>query len=308
MSELPKPKICTTITVNRTNGSILSEVGSFVRSDVLQGSLQGFSDLARKNFPAVGHCIYCHETNNLSREHIIPFGLNGNAVLPAASCPKCRNITSSFEREVLRGSMRAVRVLLKFQSRKKHQGAPLTERLTLTRDGVSETIDLPIEGFPILLPFPKFAPPRFLTGVQKSGLDITGVATISFGPRPEMVAKQLGAQQLVLQSHRDRPVSFARMIAKIGYAMAYALGEIDRLSDSSSVIPSILGDVDDIGRWVGTLPGPILKYPDGPLHRIEIHEDRVQQILLAEVQLFSNSETPSYGVVLGHLKSTGLQA
>jgi len=304
VSEPPKPKIHTSITVYRADGSVFQRVGSSIKSEILEGSVEGVENLARQNYPPVGHCIYCGETDSLSREHIIPFGLNGNAVLAAASCARCRNITASFEREVLRGSMRTVRVLLKFQSRKKHQGAALTERLRFTRDGVSESIDLPIERFPILLPFPKFAPPRFLTGGQNSRLDVTGVATISFGPRPEIVGKELGAQELILQSRPDRPVSFARMIAKIGYAMAHALGEIHRLEGPSPVLPSILGDVDDIGRWVGTLTGPIRKYPT-LLHRIEIHPHRERRLLVAEVQLFSNSETPTYEAILGYLKSTG---
>jgi len=304
VSEPPKPKIHTSITIYRADGSVFQRVGSSIKSEILEGSLEGVENLARRNYPPVGHCIYCRATDNLSREHIIPFGIKGNAVLPAASCARCRNITASFEREVLRGSMRAVRLRLKLQSRKKHEGAPLTERLRFTRNGVSETIDLPIERFPIRLPFLKFSPPRFLTVGENSGLNITGVATISFGPRPEIVGKELGAQELVLQSHRDSPVSFARMIAKIGYAMAYALGEIDRLEGPSLVIPSILGDVDDIGQWVGTLTGPIRKYP-ALLHRVEIHPDRDRRVLVAEVQLFSNSETPTYQVILGHLKSTG---
>jgi len=91
------------------------------------------------------------------------------------------------------------------------------------------------------------------------------------------------------------------MIAKVGYAMAFAVGALHRLEGPSPVIPSLLGEVNDIGRWVGTLTDPIRTY-HGLLHRIEIHEDREQGFLLAEVQLFSDSETPSYGVILGHLK------
>ena len=83
--------------------------------------------------------------------------------------------------------------------------------------------------------------------------------------------------------------------------MAFAVGALHRLEGPSSVIPSILGKVDDIGRWVGTPTDPIRRYP-GLLHRIFIREDRERRLLLAEVQLFSNSETPSYGVILGHLK------
>jgi hypothetical protein len=303
VSERPEPKIQTSITINRVDGSVFQTVASTVESEIIEGSLEGVENLARLNCPPVGHCIYCRATDNLSKEHIIPYGLNGNAVLSAASCARCRNITASFEREVLRGSMRAVRVGLKFQSRKKHHGAPLTEPLMFTRNGVSETIDLPIERFPIRLPFPKFAPPQFLAGDQNSKLKIIGATTILFGPRPEVVGKELGAQKLVFQSRRDSPVSFARMIAKIGYAMAYALGEIHRLEGPCPVIPSILGHVNDIALWVGTLTGPRRKYP--MLHRIEIHRDSDRRLLVSEVQLFSNSAAPTYEVILGHLKSAG---
>src|SRR4029077_6617698 len=81
-------------------------------------------------------------------------------------------------------------------------------------------IGLPIEKFPIRLPFPKFTPPQFLMGDQNCELKIIGATTILFGPRPEIVGKELGAEELVFKSRRDSPVFFARMIAKIGYAMA----------------------------------------------------------------------------------------
>ena len=268
---------------------------------VLQGSLEGIRDMAKVSYRPVGHCIYCFGTGNLTREHIVAFGLNGTAVLPAASCDKCREITSAFELQVLRGSMRPVRLLRRLRSRKKHQGAPLTGRLTVIRDGVSEIVELPIEEYPVLLSFPIFATPRCLTGEHKFGIDITGVVTISFGPRPEIVGRKLGAQNLVLGSRTDHPAAFARMIAKIGYATAFALGDVDRLEGPSPVIASILGEVDDIGQWVGTLTNPIRKYPP-LLHRVEIHEDKERRLLVAEVQLFSDSETPSYGVILGSLK------
>jgi hypothetical protein len=299
-------RIETTITVTKADGSTFQQVGSSIPSEiVLQGSVEGIRDMAKITYRPVGHCIYCFGTENLTREHIVPFGLSGSAVLPAASCDRCRNITSAFELQVLHGSMRPVRVLRRLRSRRKHQGAPSTARLTVVRDGSSEAIDLPIEEFPVLLSFPKFATPRYLTGEHKSGIDITGVVTISFGPRPEMVGKKLGAQKLVLGSRTDRPAAFARMIAKIGYATAFALGELDRIDGRSPVIASILGEVDDIGRWVGTLANPIRNYSSA-LHRIEIHEDRERRLLLAEVQLFSDSETPSYGVILGPLKAPSL--
>lgn len=45
---------------------------------------------------------------------------------------------------------------------------------------------------------------------------------------------------------------------------------------------------------------PIRKYP-GLLHRIALIEDHERELLIADIQLFADSETPSYGVILGKL-------
>src|SRR5688572_14323585 len=74
----------------------------------------------------VGLCIYCGNSEGLTREHAIPFALNGDLVLPAASCKKCSEITSAFETKVLKGPIWQVRVGEKFKSRKKHRDAPTT--------------------------------------------------------------------------------------------------------------------------------------------------------------------------------------
>jgi hypothetical protein len=276
VSEPPKLKIRTKITISRAEGSVFEEeVETSTDPEILEGSFEGVEDLARVKLPPVGHCIYCGRTDNLSREHIIPFGLNGNVVLLAASCARCQKITASFELAVLRGSMRAVRVRLQFQSRKKHEGAPLIQRLSFTRNGVSETIDFPVERFPTFLRLERFASPRYFTGEQKFGIHITGARTILFGPRLEIVGRELGAQELTFTSARDQPTSFARMIAKIGYGMAFARGHIDRIEAPSPLIPSILGEVNDIGRWVGTLSGPEEVRPVHRPNEKEISHGRV---------------------------------
>ena len=37
-------------------------------------------------YKPVGHCIYCGATEDLGKEHILPFGLSGSAILPKSSC------------------------------------------------------------------------------------------------------------------------------------------------------------------------------------------------------------------------------
>jgi hypothetical protein len=91
------------------------------------------------------------------------------------------------------------------------------------------------------------------------------------------------------------------MLAKIAWAMAVAEGKHNRLNGPSPILPSIRGEADDIGRWVGTLTDSIRRYP-GLLHRVLIHEDCEKGMLIAEIQLFADSETPSYGIILGRLR------
>ena len=254
------------------------------------------------SYAPVGRCIYCGATGELEKEHILPFGLSGTATLPKSSCRTCAQITGSFEQTVLRGPFQPVRVYRDLKSRSKHRDAPKTLPLTFVRDGREHTIDLKIDEYPTLLHFPIFAPPVYLTGntEYKSGILVSGITSVLFGPRPDDVAKSLGASEVKITAD-SQPVAFARMIAKIAYAFAFAEGAIDDIEGAPFVLPSILGTADDIGRYVGTLTKPIETYV-GQLHQIVIHYEKEKGLLRTEVRLFADSETPSYGVILGTLK------
>lgn len=255
-----------------------------------------------RGYDPVGHCIYCGATGNLEKEHILPFGLSGTATLPDSTCSKCARVTGEQERIVLRGHMRPVRVYRDIKSRSKHKTAPKEYPLTIMRGNGQETIMLPLEEYPILLDFPIFSPPAFLNpSGYKNGIRIEGIATVSFGPKPAEVLRNLGATSISATKKKLKPVSFARVIAKIAYAFAAAERALDKIRGDPFVLPAILGNSDDIGRWIGTITDPIQTF-DGHLHRILIHEDRQKGLLIGEVQLFSDSQTPRYGVIIGSLR------
>ncbi len=304
--EASNRKLTASVTMQVRDAEPFQQSVSLGPFDIGQGSTEGMHDLGKFTHPPVGRCIYCSATDDLRREHIIPFGLcpfgpGKDAVLHKATCGRCARVTGDLERQILRGPMRDVRVLRRLRSRSRHAGARGTERLTIVRIGVREDVELPLDEYPILLTFPTFAPPAFLSGGSCSGINIAGVTTTSFGPRPDSVLKRLGGQQIVLHTETHYPIAFARMLAKVGYAMAFAQAALARLDGPCLALPAILGHTDDIGQWVGTATEPIRKYPS-VLHRIALHEDREKQLLLAQVQLFADSETPSYWVVLGRLK------
>ncbi|WP_162615934.1 HNH endonuclease [Solilutibacter oculi] len=265
----------------------------------MASTLVGIPRLMHHTFPPYGSCIYCGRTDDLRTEHIVPYGLEGNLKLPRSTCGECADRTSRIERAVLRGDFRVVRVYRGLQSRRKHAGAPELYALNITRDGQEQQVEVPLDEYPVVLHFPIYPPPRILTTSEKRpGVDIRGVDTISFGPNPLEVMKKLGAQSIGA-TLSQRPAEFARMIAKIAYAMAAATGTLKLLAESSELPAMILGEDDAIGHFVGTIEEPNASHPE--IHRVLLIEDRGRGLLIGDVQIFSDSHTPRYGVVIGKL-------
>jgi hypothetical protein len=101
----------------------------------------------------------------------------------------------------------------------------------------------------------------------------------------------------------QQPVAFARLIAKIALGYAEAAGALRQLATRSPVAASVLDRADEIGRWVGT-SAPTASGPPGALHAVALRQDPEAGLLVADVQLFSDSRTPLYHVVLGELRES----
>ena len=257
--------------------------------------------LERKIYDPYGECIYCDSTENLSSEHIVAYGLGGNLELPKSSCQECARETSRTELEILRGELRPVRVFRAIQSRSKHKGAPSAYPLSIVRNGSEEIVQLSPAKYPILVPFPEFAPARLAVGEpSRPGIDVLGIITVSFGPDPRTVLEELGATTLKPYVTTSPP-QFARMVAKIALSMAAATGALTLIKGKSPVRDMILGKNPNIGDYVGTLTYP-LTAQEGMLHRVAVMPDSQLGQLVADVQLFSDSHAPRYGVLLGELR------
>ncbi len=191
------------------------------------------------------------------------------------------------------------RVVRKLKTRRPRE-APTTETLVLVRGGIEETVQLPLEQYPVLLHFPLFKAPAFISGEPyEKGISLDGIDTIGFGPSPEETARRLGASRIKI-TQDYRPVEFAKMIAKIAYA--YSVGELGFVSpENVYVVPAIRGEIDDIGRWVGVTNRDV-QPPGGPLHYLRLLEDRQRGLLLGEVCLFADSQTPGFVIVIRSLQ------
>jgi hypothetical protein len=258
-----------------------------------------FPRVDRKRYENVGLCIYCGATGGLTDEHIIPYGLGGNLILPDSTCEPCAKITSGIERTILRGPFRPIRVVRGIQSRRRHRDAPTALPLKLRRGEEWETIYLPYDEYPLLLDFLVFDVPGRLDPEYQSGIRIRGHMTFSFGPQPEEVMKRFGANDIrISQTHT--PTAFAKMTAKVAYAMAVALGAIDPSRGRPNVVRSILGQTDDVGYWVGTITEP-RRWIANVLHSVAVERDAEKGLLIGRVQYLTDTGTPQYGVILGDL-------
>lgn len=250
-------------------------------------------------FPPQLQCIYCNATDvPLSKEHIIPRALGGNYVLPKSSCQACGTITSQFEQRMLRGPMWPVRAHLQIGSR--HASlAPKTARAFVTRNGVESAVDVPLVDHPLLLYFPLFSPPSVLTGMHVEGISVAGEATIQFGRQGlRDLAVSLNADNVRLAQSHD-VVSFARVLAKIAWGFASAEGFRARIDPQASVLPALLREPNQIGRWVGTTgPVPSVRLR-GMRHDVSLLEEG--GYLCCVVRLFGDSGGPAYSVIIGAL-------
>ncbi len=251
-------------------------------------------------YPEIGFCIYCGTPHDLTSEHIMPYGLGGNLELPSSSCKVCATITGRIEQTVLRGPLRPICVYRRIQSRRKHKDAPTKLPLEVRFGTEWETIQLPVDEYPLLLTFFNYEIPGYLDPKNyKSGVRVSGQYTYSFGPRLEEVIKRIGAKDIrVSQSYV--PSEFAKMTAKVAYSMAVAIGQINPTMGRPKVVNAILGKTDDIGRWVWTVSEPRKRLKD-ILHFIGIERDEKQGLLIGRVQYLTDSGTPMYGVILGKL-------
>src|SRR5687767_2343716 len=85
------------------------------------------------------------------KEHIIPFGLDGNLVLPNASCDQCSAITAKFEQTCLRTMLGPARIRLGLRTRRpKSRPKELYHRIIHPSGRLMQKL-VPIEKHPLCL-------------------------------------------------------------------------------------------------------------------------------------------------------------
>jgi hypothetical protein len=251
----------------------------------------------RRQVTRIGRCIYCGTTKGkLSEEHITPYGLSGLLVLLEASCELCAKITSALEAKILNG-MFAARAALRTRTRRpKDRVAP--HPMLVERQGQIERVDAVWQDHWKVIRLPIFPLPASIDGRRYvSGIECTSMDVFELGERWEEIAKRHRADKVLPPGYSAE--EFARFVAKMAYGYAverYGLKAFERVY----VLPAILGESDDIGRWVGC--------PDRrefPVRQCNVSvgfKIIPQDDLVVRIKMFPQFDGAEYVVVVGKVK------
>ncbi|MGZ8227164.1 MAG: HNH endonuclease [Methylococcaceae bacterium] len=253
-------------------------------------------------YPPVGECIYCGSKNGLTKEHIIPKGLGGTLVLPESSCSSCSEITSKFERKVLRGFMHKGRIASGMPSyRKKKQPTSFITKLIAPDKSIFEKEFLIHETLSVLH-LPILARPAFMDKrLFSDGLQIARTETIHFGKNVEKLLSDNDAIGARFEDSIDT-FAFTRLLAKIAYGYLVATkGLFPR--DESPLLPLIFKERTDASNWLGSMDMDI-KTETNHLHLLDtsdVTDGTGRKADVVIIKLFSAHGAVSYYVAAARL-------
>lgn len=199
--------------------------------------------------------MYCGAKYGLSDEHLIPYALWGNMVLPKSSCEACAAITSKVELKVLRGFMHAARIVGGSPTRRKNRRPETLKQNLILQDEAVISRDIRINEVAGILILPVLVRAGIMAGrAPSSGVTVMATESLNFG---KSIADMLSTQDAIGLEGVSQidTMSFARLLAKIAYGFTVAEeGLFPR--DESPVLPLILGQTGDATNWVGSSSGP----------------------------------------------------
>jgi hypothetical protein len=241
----------------------------------------------------IGKCVYCASDSQLSKEHIVPRGLNGHLYLDAATCEDCRRATEKFEREVQNDMFWLLRYDRNIRGLKdKHAAIPF--RATLT-DGSVGVVKAPSEAIPLGAYFPMFGRAKMLESRFNLPHLPPSLALRYFVDLGRIEAsKEMGIQGIP----STVPVaSFKRMLCKIAHCSAVGELGIDRFEPF--LCDLIRGKANDFSPFLETELAS-LPADQECLHVIDFITDG--DLLITEIRLFASIGAPYYYVVTGRAK------
>jgi HNH endonuclease len=263
---------------------------------------------AKRRVKEIGICIYCGSTNNLSKEHVLPYGLGGNLVLRKASCLACATETGRLEQRLLRGHWWPYRQFLGLPSRSAGEPIPDLQVTIKKTNGTDIFATLPMAKYSFAV-FYEFDPPSILEGKER--LDTPNAPRVYMKYLSELpssvfidgVPYKLQPDEKLEISINSDVSDFCRFLAKVAHGYAISRRGISSCSQFF-LPPIILGEVQGALTFVGGASSPFIgpRLPGSGLH---VMLDRINDsLLMVYIQLFRDhgDPLPIYEVVVGKVK------
>jgi hypothetical protein len=274
--------------------------------------MEGWDNIQGRRYPPIGRCIYCGSdggAQGLSDEHMIPFSLGGDAVLPKASCAACATETSKIELYLARNTFHGLRSHVGAPSRKKSLPSTLSANISMgDQEGLHEFL---AADQPFALKLPTWDYPGIMRQVQPStDFPVCNVRAYNFVPGnlQELLGLADDARDPVIHiaSGTINNIVFARAIAKIAYCNVIARHGIDGFRPL--VLPDlILGRYPCVPYFVGSDPGePPPPDARNMRHAVQIATANGREglrFLVGSVRLFAHTGTREHGMPIYHVVS-----
>lgn len=256
--------------------------------------------------PKIDCCIYCGAIDNLTDEHVIPYGLGGKEQLKKASCKACAKITCSLEQRLLRGQWWPYRKILKIRSRSAEYPKYQLVKLKFTW-GESIEAKVLMDEVPLVVIL-EFDPPSILKGEIRSDIPYATRMGAKFVANiPSRVLVEGRMRLLQTNEQIEFPATFnasdlVRFLAKIAHCYAIYTRGINACSEY--FLPKyILGSGEGALTYVGSSSSKILD-KDIPGNSLHVMLDAKNgDYLSVFIQLFRDGgESPAiYEVIVGKL-------
>ena len=208
-----------------------------------------------KVYEPLNRCAYCASTviastDELTKEHIIPFGFGGELILPKASCKLHQKETSRVEAFVLRRYLCALRSHLSLPSRNP-ANRPDGYKLTLRRGSHSWKKKVKLADHPGVVRFMMFAESagRILGRAREQATWSVRFIDAEIFPDTKLRVALLGADSFE-DTVTINAMALARFIAKIGHCFAVAELGFDAFEEMY-VTHLITSESQDWNHWIG---------------------------------------------------------
>jgi hypothetical protein len=189
------------------------------------------------------------------------------------------------------------RAALNLPTRRKSR-RPKKFPLAVTRDGHEEIIEVPVDEHLAAMMLPILELPAHLDGrPYEKGVDVKGTVLVQVGGPPVEKLSKIHGTKTISVTATWHGNSFERMLAKIALGFTVSRFGLSNLEEIY-VIPAILGQKDDVGRWVGCANDIRLEVGRF-FHHIDISV--VNREIIARIKLFAIFDVPEYLVVAGRL-------